>query len=184
MTERPVLVLLNGIPASGKSTLARVWCELQAESLPLALDIDKIRAMIGGWKTNPLEAGKAARTIAVAAVRAHLCSGRDVIVPQYLRKADFIGELEETARYANAAFVECALLIEHETAANRFSLRATFQQSGVEGELEHPMISVHAEFERFMTGRHRAVRIDANLPYAAEELDRFITIARSEKRNS
>ena len=49
------LVLLNGPPGSGKSTLARRYADNHPPAL--ALDVDWIRAMIGGWRTSPGEAG-------------------------------------------------------------------------------------------------------------------------------
>ncbi len=58
---RPVLVHLNGIPASGKSTTARAWAERHAASMPVAFDIDVLRAMIGGWDLQLRPAGNAAR---------------------------------------------------------------------------------------------------------------------------
>ncbi len=51
------LILLNGPPGSGKSTLARRYA---ADHPPaLALDVDHIRAMLGGWRSAPGEAGPA-----------------------------------------------------------------------------------------------------------------------------
>jgi chloramphenicol 3-O-phosphotransferase len=41
------LVLLNGAPSTGKSTLARLYAE--RHPLTLALDLDLLRAMLGGW---------------------------------------------------------------------------------------------------------------------------------------
>lgn len=47
------LVLINGAPASGKSTLAQMYVD--EHPLTLALDIDVVRAMLGrwGWTTPP-----------------------------------------------------------------------------------------------------------------------------------
>ena len=49
------LILVNGPPGSGKSTLARHY----ADALPpaLALDVDRVRAMVGGWRSSPGDAG-------------------------------------------------------------------------------------------------------------------------------
>ena len=47
----PHLVLINGAPASGKSTLARMYAD--EHPLTLALDIDVLRAMLGCRWTNP-----------------------------------------------------------------------------------------------------------------------------------
>ncbi len=74
------LILLNDPPGSGKSTLARRYAD--AHPPALALDVDRIRAMIGGWRATPGEAGLLARDLATAAARTHLAAGHDVVVPQ------------------------------------------------------------------------------------------------------
>ncbi len=121
--SRPVLVLLNGAPASGKSTLARAWAQRHGADLPLALDIDVLRSMLGGWLEAPGDAGLAARAVAVAGIRAHLASGRDVVVPQYLHRTAFIDELRAVAESVGAGFLECAVTVDAEVAAQRFDER-------------------------------------------------------------
>ena len=54
------LVLLNGPPASGKSTIAARL--VGGRPLALNLDIDVIRSLLGDWKARPPEAGVAARS--------------------------------------------------------------------------------------------------------------------------
>jgi adenylate kinase family enzyme len=60
----PVLVFLNGPPASGKSTIARLFVE--SRPLALSLDVDDVRSMLGAWLDNPTAAGLRARSIALA----------------------------------------------------------------------------------------------------------------------
>jgi predicted kinase len=78
----PRLILLNGPPGCGKSTLARRYVE--DHPLALNLDIDRIRDLLGRWPDHPHQAGLAARAIALAAARAHLRAGHDVMIPQYV----------------------------------------------------------------------------------------------------
>ena len=105
----PTLVLLNGPPASGKSTIA---ARLVAERpLALNLDIDVVRSLLGDWKARPPEAGIAVRRLALVMAREHLGSGHDVIVPQFLAKAEFIDQLADSAGSIGAEFVEIALMI-------------------------------------------------------------------------
>lgn len=47
-----VLVVLNGPPASGKSTIAKRFVE--ARPLSLNLDVDVVRGMLGGWLNDPV----------------------------------------------------------------------------------------------------------------------------------
>lgn len=115
-------MLINGAPGSGKSTLARRYAD--DHPLTLALDIDVVRAMLGGWLDRPGEAGLCARSLAVAMARVHLSAGRDVVVPQFLGRLDFVLELEQLAQEVGAEFVELALLSSAQEAAERFLRRS------------------------------------------------------------
>lgn len=183
--SHPVLVLLNGPPASGKSTLARAWVQRHGADLPLALDIDVLRSMLGGWLEAPGDAGLAARSVAVAGTRAHLSSGRDVVVPQYLFRTFFIDALREVADTAHAGFLECAMLVEAEAAADRFDRRQVASSSTapyapvVHGGLgEHSMTEHVAEFERMLAGRPGVVRLTGTLEEMLDQLDAAVARAR------
>ncbi len=101
------LILLNGPPASGKSTLAGRLVSLRP--LALNLDIDLVRGQLGQWLDRPADAGLAARALAIAMIDTHLGSGCDVVVPQLLARPDFIEQLEAVAAARGAEFVEIAL---------------------------------------------------------------------------
>jgi predicted kinase len=73
------LVLLNGPPAVGKSTLARRFAD--EHPLTLVLEIDMVRALLGAWLDEWQRSGTVARVIALAMARTHLEAGHDVIVP-------------------------------------------------------------------------------------------------------
>ena len=66
------LILINGAPVNGKSTLARRYVEGHPGALDL--DIDLVHRLLGGRRSDPEEAGRA-RAIAFAAARAHLGGG-------------------------------------------------------------------------------------------------------------
>jgi predicted kinase len=117
------LVLLNGPPASGKSTIA---ARLVAHRpLALNLDIDVIRALLGDWKARPADAGIAVRRLALAMALEHLNSGHDVVVPQFLARGEFIDQLAETTATAGARFVEVALILSRADAIGAFERRST-----------------------------------------------------------
>ncbi|MGO4592191.1 AAA family ATPase [Leifsonia sp. 2TAF2] len=105
----PLLVLLNGGPASGKSTLAHLWA--RERPLALSLDVDVLRAMIADWESHPVDAGLRARELALTMIADHLAHGSDVIVPQFLVNATFIDQLEDAAVKSGARFVEVVLRI-------------------------------------------------------------------------
>lgn len=117
----PALMLLNGAPGCGKSTLAAL---LAAETpLTLALDIDTLKHSLGGWDRDLQSSGLQARRLAGALIRQHLADGHDVILGQYLARTAFLEELEQLAADCGARFVEAALVVDEETLAQRLAGR-------------------------------------------------------------
>lgn len=115
------LILLNGPPASGKSTVAERLVAMRP--LALDLDIDLIRGQLGRWLDQPADAGVAARALALSMMDTHLGAGHDVVVPQFLARPDFIEELEQAAARAGAIFVELALELSRSDAVAAFESR-------------------------------------------------------------
>ncbi|ACU37477.1 AAA family ATPase [Actinosynnema mirum] len=119
----PRLILLNGPPACGKSTVARRYAD--EHPLALDLDVDLVRALIGRWRDARPEAGLLARAIALAAARTHLAAGHDVVVPQLVARPGFLTELEDLARATGAVFHEIVLLDGEDNALRRYAERET-----------------------------------------------------------
>ena len=117
----PTLLLINGAPGAGKSTLARRWADTRP--LSLVLDVDRIRAMLGAWQDDVLAAGQRARRLAVATAWAQLESGGDVVVPQLLARPELVEELDGLATAAGARFVEVVLTASPEDLAARLADR-------------------------------------------------------------
>ena len=63
---------------------------LEDHPLTLVLDIDQVRGMLGRWLDQPTDAGVLARDLALAMARTQLDAGRDVVVPQYLGRLEFV----------------------------------------------------------------------------------------------
>jgi predicted kinase len=119
----PRLILLNGAPGVGKSTLAQRFVD--DRPLALALDIDTVRAMLGGWLERPVESGLAARAMALEMARTHLRAGHDVILAQYVGRPDFIYQLDRLALDAGVQFIEITLLAEPADVVARFTRRSS-----------------------------------------------------------
>lgn len=127
-------MLINGAPGSGKSILARMYVE--EHPLALALDIDMVRAMLGRWLDYPVEAGLIARRLAREMARVQLSAGRDVLVPQFLGKLDFVLELEHLCRQVGAGFVELVLLSSPQDAVDRFVRRSRHPETSVQRDAQ------------------------------------------------
>jgi hypothetical protein len=123
----PRLILLNGPPGIGKSTLAQLY----ADDHPgvLNLDIDRVRALIGGWLDRFVETGEIAMPIALSMAATHLRGGRDVVMPQCLCWLSEIERFETAAHDSGAVFCEVMLMDAKERSLERFNRR------GENGEL-------------------------------------------------
>lgn len=120
-TDVPRLMLLNGLPGSGKSTLGRRY--LDDHPLALALDIDVIRSMLGCSLEEPAISGLAARDLARAMARTHLEAGHDVLICQFLGRVDFVDTLDRLAAATGVPFVEVVLTTGIDEAAERIRRR-------------------------------------------------------------
>jgi predicted kinase len=101
----PLLVLLNGAPGIGKSTLARRW----AADAPgrAVVDPDELRRAVTG---EPDETARRARGQALSTTAANLGDGRDVAVPQLVARASELERFEDVARSAGARFTHVLLV--------------------------------------------------------------------------
>jgi predicted kinase len=130
----PRLIVLNGPPAAGKSTLAALYVE--EHPLALNLDVDRVRAMLGGWREDLEQAGLLAREIAVAAAQAHLTAGRDVVIPQLLANSTFLNQVERLAAELGADLHEVVLMDSKQNSLRRFRERGRAQVDPIRPEAQ------------------------------------------------
>lgn len=116
------LVLINGAPGAGKSTLAHALA--QGSRMTLALDIDGIKHSLGRWDDDPLASGLHARRLTLALAGEQLRAGFDLVIGQYLAKTQFIEELERLAERLGARFYEFVLDLDPAALADRLAERA------------------------------------------------------------
>ncbi|WP_304044942.1 AAA family ATPase [Jatrophihabitans endophyticus] len=115
------LVVLNGPPASGKSTIAQRY--LDEHPGALSLDLDRFRRFVGGWRDDPLDAHHLTTDFALAAAAAHLRAGHDVVVPQYFGRVDRLARLDELADQTGAVPDEFVLFGTRDAMVARFAAR-------------------------------------------------------------
>ena len=126
------IILVNGPPASGKSTLARRY--VAAHEGTELVEVDELRMTLPGWEED--EATRlAARDLAGAAIDEHLRAGRDVVMPQYFGRLGYIVLLDDLAQQHGAVFVEVVLEVPAETAIDRFWAR---RRAMAERDERHP----------------------------------------------
>ncbi len=106
----PQLVLVDGAPGSGKSTIAAAWAAHRPAAL--ALDVDVLKHSPGPWQDDPAASGRQARRLAAAVARQHLLDGHDVVVGQFLAHTEFVETLEALAGEVGARFVEVVPVVD------------------------------------------------------------------------
>jgi predicted kinase len=162
------LIMLNGPPAIGKSTIAARYVD--DHPLALNLDLDRIRSLLGRWRDDLAAAGIATRAIGLAAARAHLHSGHDVIVPQLLTRPELLDGMAEVAEQTGAEFIEIVLLDAADSAVRRFAERTERGTDPAHVEIgaivaadggEAVLRSYHDRLVAFLTDRPQAIVIES-----------------------
>jgi predicted kinase len=117
------LVLINGAPGSGKSTIADALA--QDKPMTLALDVDGIKHSLGRWDEDPLASGLHARRLTLSLADEQLRAGFDVVIGQYLARVQFIEDLEQLAERHGARFCEFVLDLDTAALTKRLTERAS-----------------------------------------------------------
>lgn len=114
------LILLNGAPGVGKSTLARRWAAEHPGTL--MCDIDLLRTWVGGWRESFVPTGAMMRPAAQALIGAYLSAG-DVVLPQLIANEAELDSFASVALDAGASFSHVVLRDPAGSVGERFRRR-------------------------------------------------------------
>lgn len=115
------LILLNGMPGVGKSTLARRYAADRPGTL--VCDVDVLRTFISGWRDDFAGAGARIRPAAHGLIAGYLRDSGDVVMPQLIARLSELERLERVALDVGAGFVEIMLTTDTDDAVRRFHRR-------------------------------------------------------------
>jgi hypothetical protein len=129
-----------------------------------------VRALIGGWRDDPSAAGLAARELAIAAARAHLEAGLDVVIPQLLGRWEFLDRLEVLAKETGASFHEIVLWDTKDEILRRFAERPPGPEHPDTGHPDAGPAEIAALYDRLASLLETRSRADV-VPVSAGRVD-------------
>lgn len=114
---KPKLIIINGPPAIGKSTIAQKYVD--NHPMALKLDIDELWFMLGQWQSSRPASNMQKMKLAYVMAGMHLQDGYDVIVAQHLDNLSYYKVFESIARACGATMYEVLLIAPLQEAIER-----------------------------------------------------------------
>ena len=118
---KPKLILLNGTPGLGKTTLAKLY--IDNNPLAMCLDVDYIWFMFGQWQAMRPESDRLKLKYSYELARLHLNEGYDVIVPNLIQTVSQYKEFEQIAHATGSELIELVLTAPLNVALKRLKTR-------------------------------------------------------------
>ncbi len=116
--SKPILIVLNGPLAIGKSTLAK---KIAANNpMTYRLDIDELRINFGSWRDYRKESGNLSWSLGMQVASTALSAGHDVVCPQIIKLDSQIQLLESTTKQTGASLCEIMLTTGKDDAIARY----------------------------------------------------------------
>lgn len=177
------LVHLNGPPGVGKSIFARSYAADNPKAL--ALDVDVIVSMIGGWRDDFWRTLPIARRLAAAMAREHLANGYDVLLPQLVTNDREIAPYLAAVDDSGATYLEVVLLADLPTTVERFAKRAADEAEPIGRHVEQIVATnggkqllakIRVDLLSYLEGRSQSVTIDTTSLTPAEAYLRVRTV--------
>lgn len=166
--KKPKLILLNGNPGMGKSTLAQRYVD--DHPMALNLDIDKLWHMMGKWQSNMPQSEIQKYRLASSVAKTHLLEGHSVIVPDLIQKVEYYLDFQVIAEDSGAKLHEVVLLSSVHDAIQRCKKRAInmgyvdgFRPGGVLdlGGREEMLAAMHSDMLAAVAARPNMVVINS-----------------------
>ena len=175
---KPRLIHLNGASRVGKSTLARRYVDERPGTL--ALDLDVLAGLIGGWRDDLSTALGMARAHGRAMATRHLDDGYDVVIPQLVTSFDRGPGLEEAAQEAGVTYIEVALLVNDDEHLRRIRGKQPTNEveARIQTRLEDPNSDlvgrIRQHLAAYLVDRPNTIRIDTTGLGADESYARLL----------
>ncbi len=148
-----MVILITGLPAAGKSTLARRYAREHPNAR--VVELDELVAVKARELENGDDPWPTARDAMLDAVRSLLRAGHDVLVPQFFGTVDEVRELETASVDAGAAFVEVVL----RSASINQAARRHRERDATAVELD--FAAMVQQLERVVRARPETIAIDS-----------------------